>query len=110
MNKRLLPRLRRRLKLSLGGKLPAFTADVSPQGFAVEVMHIARPGTDVHGSISIQGQEFPFTGKVCWAKAGDQRMAVRGRFGVRFTGIANKFFELFAASWCAAAQPAADAG
>lgn len=99
MNKRLLPRLRRRLKLSLGGKLPAFTADVSPQGFAVEVMHIARPGTDVQGSISIGGQEFPFTGKVCWAKAGDQRISVRGRYGVRFTGIANQFFELFQAQW-----------
>ena len=100
MNKRLLPRLRRRLKLSLGGKLPAFTADVSPQGFAVEAMHISKPGTDVHGSISIAGQEFNFTGKVCWAKAGDQRMSVRGRFGVRFTGIANQFFELFQTSWC----------
>lgn len=55
-----------------------------------------------HGD-SIQGEEFPFTGKVCWAKAGDPRMSVRGRFGVRFTGIANKFFELFQTTWCAPA-------
>ena len=103
MNKRLLPRLRRRLKLSLGGRLPAFTADVSPRGFAVELMHVAKPGTDVHGSISIAGQDFPFTGKVCWAKAGDPRLSVRGRYGVRFTGIANRFFELFQSSWCAPA-------
>ncbi len=103
MNKRLLPRLRRRLKLTLGGKLPAFTADVSPQGFAVEAMHIARPGTDVSGSISIQGQQFDFTGKVCWAKQGDVRMSVRGKYGVRFTGIANRFFELFQTTWCAPA-------
>ena len=102
MNHRLIPRLRRRLKLKLAG-FQTFTADVSPQGFAVEAMHISKPGTDVHGSISIQGQEFAFTGKVCWAKAGDQRMSVRGRFGVRFTGIANQFFELFQTSWCAPA-------
>lgn len=95
MNKRLLPRLRRRLKLTLGGKLPAFTADVSPQGFAVEVMRITPPGTHVAGSITVQGEEFPFTGRVTWAKQGDPRMSVRGRFGVRFTGIANRFFELF---------------
>lgn len=99
MQKRLLPRFRRRLKLSLGGKLPAFTADVSPQGFSVEAMHISKPGAEVQGSITIQGQEFPFTGKVCWAKAGDQRMSIRGRFGVRFTGIANQFFELFQTTW-----------
>jgi hypothetical protein len=97
MNKRLLPRLRRRLKLSLGGKLPAFTADVSPQGFAAELMHTLRPGTNVHGAITLDGHEFEFTGQVCWAKAGDPRMSVRGRFGVRFTGIANAFYELFAA-------------
>ncbi len=95
MNKRLLPRLRRRLKLTLGGKMPAFTADVSPQGFAVEVMRIAKPGAEVSGSISLEGEDFPFTGRVTWAKAGDPRMSVRGRFGVRFTGIANRFFELF---------------
>ena len=99
MNKRLLPRLRRRLKLSLGGKLPSFTADVSAKGFAAEVMHVLRPGTMVHGSLTLDGHEFPFTGEVCWAKAGDPRMSVRGRFGVRFTGIANQFFERFAASW-----------
>jgi hypothetical protein len=99
MNKRLLPRLRRRLKLTLGGKLPAFTADVSPQGFAAEVMHVLRPGTQVHGAITLNGQEFPFTGQVAWAKAGEPRLSVRGRYGVRFTGISNAFFELFASTW-----------
>lgn len=103
MNKRVLPRFRRRLKLTLGGKLPAFTADVSPQGFAVEAMRSCPPGTDVAGSITLQGEEFTFTGKVCWAKAGDPRLSVRGRFGVRFTGIANRFFELFQTSWAAPA-------
>lgn len=99
MNKRLLPRLRRRLKISLGGKLPAFTADVSPQGFAVEAMHIMKPGAPVQGSITLNGSEFQFTGQVCWAKSGEPRLSVRGRFGIRFTGIANAFFEQFQSNW-----------
>lgn len=94
-NRRFVPRQRRRLKISLGGKLPAFTADVSPGGFAVELMHVPRPGTLVHGHLHLADREFPFTGEVTWAKAGDPRMSVRGRIGVRFTGIDNDFFTLF---------------
>ena len=99
MNKRLLPRLRRRLKLSLGGKLPSFTADVSPRGFSAEVMQVLKPGTAVQGAITLEGQEFAFTGQVCWAKAGEPRLSVRSRFGVRFTGIPNAFYEAFARRW-----------
>src|SRR5687767_13706041 len=94
-NKRFVPRVRRRLKISLGGKLPAFTADVSPGGFSAEMMQVFRPGTVLHGAITLDGREFPFTGEVSWAKAGDPRMSLRGRIGVRFTGIANAFYEVF---------------
>lgn len=94
-NKRFVPRQRRRLKLSLGGKLPAFTADVSPGGFSVEMMNVLRPGLTVHGTLTLANREFPFTGEVSWARAGDPRLSVRGRIGVRFTGIANEFYELF---------------
>src|SRR5689334_11766653 len=93
MNHRLLPRLRRRLKIKLGDLL-TFTADVSPRGFAAELMQTLPPGTELSGSIELLGQVFPFTGKVCWAKQGEPRMNVRGRFGVCFTGISNTFFEL----------------
>ena len=96
-NKRFVPRQRKRLKISLGGKLPAFTADVSPGGFAAEMMQVPRPGTTVHGSITLCQQEFPFTGEVTWALAGEPRMSLRGRVGIRFTGIANEFFELYRA-------------
>jgi len=91
MNHRLLPRLRRRLKLTVG-RLHTFTADVSPSGFAAELMQALRPGTDLQGSIELCGETYPFTGKVCWAKAGEPRMSLRGRIGVRFTGIPNAFF------------------
>ena len=93
MNHRLLPRLRRRLKIKLGA-LQTFTADVSPRGFAAELMQTLRPGADLHGSIELCGEVFEFTGIVCWAKQGEPRMQVRGRFGVRFTGISNTFFKL----------------
>lgn len=93
MNHRTLPRIRRRLKVRLGGLL-TFTADVSPSGFAAELMQALPPGSELNGEIELCGESFPFTGKVCWAKAGEPRMNVRGRFGVRFTGIPNAFFEL----------------
>ena len=100
MNHRALPRIRRRLKISLGA-LQTFTADVSPTGFAAELMQALRPGSDLHGSIELCGEAFPFTGKVCWAKQGEPRMNVRGRFGVRFTGIPNAFFELLKSAYAA---------
>ena len=94
-NKRFVQRERRRLKLTLGGKLPAFTADVSPGGISVEMMNVPRPGTMVHGSLTVAGREFPFTGEVSWARAGDPRMSLRGRVGIRFTGIDNEFYVLY---------------
>lgn len=99
MNKRSVCRQRRRLKLSLGGRSPAFTGDVSPGGFAVETMRLIRPGSTLHGTLTLEGREFDFTGQVTWARAGDPRMSVRARMGVRFTGIANEFFELYRQSF-----------
>ena len=93
MNHRLLPRLRRRLKIHLGA-LQTFTADVSATGFAAELMRSLLPGADVRGSIELCGEAFDFTGKVCWARQGEPRMNVRGRFGVRFTGMPENFFKL----------------
>ena len=98
-NKRFVPRQRRRLKISLGGRLPAFTADVSPGGFSAELMHVLRPGTTVHGTIALADQSFDFTGQVTWAQAGEPRMSLRGRMGVRFTGIPNAFFEAYRAAF-----------
>jgi hypothetical protein len=94
-NKRFVPRQRRRFKITLGGRLPAFTADLSPGGFSCDLMQVPRPGTTVRGSITFAEREFEFTGEVSWARAGDPRLSLRGRVGVRFTGIANEFFELF---------------
>jgi hypothetical protein len=115
-NRRFIPRLRRRLRIALAGApgsghapadadpatatqpaftQPAFTQDVSPGGLALELPRVPRPGTTVHGTLPLGGEEYPFTGVVVWAKAGEPRLQVRGRVGVRFTGIANAFFEAY---------------
>jgi hypothetical protein len=94
MNKRLLPRLRRRLQVWLGDR-PAFTSDVSTGGFALELMATLLPGTMVHGQLRLGEREVPFTGTVTWSKKAEPRLQVRGRAGVRFTGVDPSFFELF---------------
>ncbi|MBF5046159.1 PilZ domain-containing protein [Aggregicoccus sp. 17bor-14] len=97
-NRRYLPRLRCRLRLQLQDGGPLFTADLSPGGFAAELLRVPRPGTTVHGTLPFGGQEFPFTGQVMWAKAGEPRLNLRGRVGVRFTGIANGYYEAYQAA------------
>lgn len=86
------------MKLTLGG-LHTFSADVSPRGFAAELMQPLRPGQELHGSIEVNGTLFPFTGKVCWARAGEPRINLRARFGVRFTDISKSFDALFQATY-----------
>jgi hypothetical protein len=86
-------RERRRAKVMLRGAA-IFTADLSPGGLSVELMRVLAPGTDVNGTITFQGQTFEFSGCVTWAKEGDARLGIRGRMGIRFTGIAPGFFLL----------------
>lgn len=95
-NKRYLPRLRRRLRVLWGDTSPVFTQDVSPGGFAVELVRVPPPGTTVHGVLPFAGRDFPFTGVVVWARAGEPRLHLRGRVGVRFTGIDNAYFAAYA--------------
>ena len=42
MNLRLVPRLRRRLRVTIGA-VQAFTSDISSTGFSVELMQALRP-------------------------------------------------------------------
>lgn len=94
-NQRKLHRHRRRLSVSLGGRLPAITADVSAGGFCAELSYIFLPGAMIHGSIDLGGREVPFKGKVTWARAGDPQMNPRCRFGVRFIEVPADFRAFF---------------
>ena len=60
-----------------------FTADVSVGGFCAESMRVPPAGSAISGVISVGDKDVPFTGKVAWAKPGDARLNLRGRFGVR---------------------------
>ena len=86
-------RLRRRLALTLSDRGHLFTSDLAPGGFAAEVPRALPPGSSVIGAIRLGEESFDFTGQVVWARQGEPRLNVRSRIGVRFTGIANAFFD-----------------
>jgi hypothetical protein len=64
-----------------------FTVNVSPGGVCTEQMRVLTAGTQVAGSIHIDGQNVPFTGRVAWARAGDSRLNQLGRMGLTFGHI-----------------------
>ncbi len=96
-DKRSMPRQRKRLRVEVAGS-PFFTVDISPGGFCYESMRIIEPGSAVQGRIRVNERDLPFTGMVAWAKASEPRMQIRGRMGVRFTGVDSTFFSLFGGS------------
>lgn len=73
-----------RLPLSLGRKLPAFTADVSRGGFQAELPQVFLPGSKVHGYFLVNEQEVAFRGTVAWAVPGNPMLTVYSRIGVSF--------------------------
>lgn len=88
-NKRQAPRVRKRFRVDLAGT-PLFTIDVSEGGFCAEAMRVLQPGSPIRGFIRIRDQEMPFVGTVAWARAGEPRMQLRGRMGVRFTEVGEE--------------------
>ena len=95
-NKRLIPRVRRRLRVTVNGN-PAFTSDVSPGGFCVELMDVLPIGSDVTGTIEVGGTTFQYSGKVAWNVASERKIMKRGRMGVRFIGMDPRFYERYSA-------------
>lgn len=93
-NKRLIPRIRKRLKVVVNG-VSTFTSDVSPGGFCVELMDVLPTGSDVSGTVLLGETPYQFSGKVQWAAAGERRILKRGRMGVRFTGVDPSFFQSY---------------
>jgi len=87
-------RRRRRLPVTLGGRLAAVTAEVSETGFSAEMMHVFLPGSAVHGTICCGDRELPFRGVVSWAEPGHPRLSITSRFGVRFTAEVEGLSEL----------------
>lgn len=86
-------RRRRRFKVTLG-KHTSFTIDISSGGFSTEAMRVLPMGTEVTGTIQIEGKEVHFAGRVAWAKAGIPQMDVRGRMGIRFNSVPPELLAL----------------
>ncbi len=74
---------RQRLRFQVRvGRTSCFTLNVSAGGFCTEVMRVLPVGSDVAGSIRVQGKDYPFSGRVAWAKEGNSQMNLRGRMGI----------------------------
>jgi hypothetical protein len=76
-----------------------FTADVSDGGFCAELMHVLAPGSPVSGTVSVASHEYPFTGKVAWAKGGVPQLGKRGRMGVHFESLDDHFLAAYHAAF-----------
>ncbi len=82
----------RRLWVLVAGET-GFTADVTANGFCVEGVRVAQPGTSLAGSIALGDREFAFVGTVCWTRAANAQHA---RMGIRFLEVAEEFRAAFA--------------
>lgn len=90
-NKRFMDRQRKRLRVELSGT-PSFTVDVSPGGLCLESMKPLAPGNSIHGKLRVANEDLDFTGVVCWAKAAEPRLQLRGRMGIRFTSVPPQYY------------------
>jgi hypothetical protein len=90
--KRRAPRIRKRVKIDVHGT-PLFTVDVSLGGFCAETARALDPGTEVAGTLTYREATYQFRGVVQWAKAGNLRLGIRARMGVRFLQVDPGFTE-----------------
>jgi Tfp pilus assembly protein PilZ len=79
-------RHRVRLRVTLA-HTSSFTVDVCAGGFCTESMRMLRPGSEVEGSIRVNGREVTFGGQVAWVKPSELDSKSHGRMGVRFTRV-----------------------
>jgi hypothetical protein len=87
-------RIRVRLKVGQGS---AFTINVGPGGICTEQMRVPPVGTPIEGHIYLDGGDASFAGRVVWTLAGDFRLNLLGRMGVRFDRIDPLFAQGLAA-------------
>ncbi|MBI3185897.1 MAG: PilZ domain-containing protein [Myxococcales bacterium] len=98
MTTRTKPRQRRRLEVLFGGKLPAFTADVSASGLCAEMPQVFLPGSIVDGAVRLETVDYPFRGEVAWAKPGNPMGSVASRIGIRFQRVGDEFLSALGAN------------
>jgi len=102
-------RQRLRFQVTLG-RTSCFTLNVSSGGFCTEVMHVLPAGSSVAGAIRVHGKEYPFNGRVAWAKLGSARMNMRGRMGIVFESAPTDLLSAVAAAHVDTPAPGAPSG
>lgn len=89
---------RHRLRLRVTtGRGSSFTVNVSGGGYCTELMRVQGVGEPVEGVIHTARGRTSFRGQVAWAAAGDSRLGIRGRMGVRFLQVDRPFAALLEA-------------
>jgi hypothetical protein len=64
----------------------AFTIDVSGGGLCIGTRQVLPVNSLVNGSVQVEGDLIPFSGRVAWAIAGDSRLNLPGKMGVALHG------------------------
>jgi hypothetical protein len=88
MRKRREPRVPTRLPVSIGRHGAALTADLSNNGFCLEVPFAAfTPGKEIEGYVLLGEKELTFRGWVAWFRPGNPMASMWGTAGIRITGM-----------------------
>jgi hypothetical protein len=92
---RVFERLKRRFQFELGN-LRGVTLDVSAGGMNLELTRTPAPGSTVVGNLILGTQKLSFTGLVAWVLPAFPNAGIRGKVGIRLTGIPPEYFNTLA--------------
>ncbi len=88
MRKRREPRIPLRLPVSIDRCSAALTADLSNNGFCLEVPFAAfTPGKEIEGYVLLGEKELAFKGCVAWFHPGNPMASMWGRAGISFSSL-----------------------
>lgn len=67
--------------------MAALTADISNQGFCLELPRTMGEGAEIDGYVLYGDRELGFRGEVTWTAPGNPQTSLWSRMGVRFTWV-----------------------
>lgn len=77
-----------RLPVSVQRTNAALTADLSNNGFCLEVPFASfTPGREIEGYVLLGEKELTFKGRVAWFQPGNPMASMWGRAGIQFTKV-----------------------
>ena len=88
MRKRREPRNTVRLPVSISRSAAAITADLSHNGFCLEVPYASfTPGREIEGYVLLGEKELAFKGRVAWFQPGNPMASMWGKAGICLTKV-----------------------